>query len=133
MDEPKYKIEKCDTCPIEVHEGFFCRCEMRNIAVGKMIRESGKSPWLNEMTAQVLKLDTVKEIFDLWYELSYFKLVFQEMLNQNPELVKSYSPEMFDKCRMGAQEILRKKFGIDLAYSKPGEKNENPNAPSSEA
>lgn len=35
----------CDTCTPEQHEGHFCRCESRNIALAKQLREKCLSPW----------------------------------------------------------------------------------------
>lgn len=31
---------QCEKCPIEQHEGIFCRCESRNIRVAKRKREA---------------------------------------------------------------------------------------------
>lgn len=36
---------KCSKCPEEDHEGHFCRCEDRNIHIGKELRLRGMSPW----------------------------------------------------------------------------------------
>ena len=47
MNEEKgYKskdYEKCEKCPPEDHEGFACRCEMRNIRVAKEHRNNQES------------------------------------------------------------------------------------------
>ncbi len=45
MNKEKYNIESCEKCPKSDHEGIYCRCEPRNIAIAKMIREKGTSPW----------------------------------------------------------------------------------------
>ncbi len=48
-EETKEKILLvCSKCTKEEHEGYFCRCEDRNIRLARQIREEGKSPW-NEM------------------------------------------------------------------------------------
>src|SRR5260221_6121557 len=44
MDE-NLDIESCKICKAEDHEGRFCRCESRNIAIAKILREKGLSPW----------------------------------------------------------------------------------------
>jgi hypothetical protein len=36
---------QCDTCKKKDHDGVFCRCEDRNIALAKKQRKEGKSPW----------------------------------------------------------------------------------------
>lgn len=45
--EVKLNIEMCEKCSVEDHEGHFCRCEMRNIEIAKILRKEDKSPWLN--------------------------------------------------------------------------------------
>ncbi len=37
----------CDKCSNEDHEGYFCRCEDRNINLAKRLRETGNSSWKN--------------------------------------------------------------------------------------
>ena len=37
--------DKCEKCSDEDHEGFFCRCEPRNIKLAKQRREKGLSVW----------------------------------------------------------------------------------------
>src|ERR1700676_2948743 len=37
---------KCSKCVPEDHEGFFCRCESRNMEVAKQLRDIGLSPWM---------------------------------------------------------------------------------------
>jgi mannosyltransferase OCH1-like enzyme len=54
-------VKVCRKCKPKDCEGDFCRCESRNIKVGKKLREKGKSPWLEACTlGQGLK--------DLFYE-----------------------------------------------------------------
>ncbi len=36
---------KCKNCDDKYHDGFFCRCEDRNIKLAKKHREMGISPW----------------------------------------------------------------------------------------
>lgn len=45
MEKEEYTIDFCKKCPTDDHEGYFCRCESRNISVAKMLRERGESPW----------------------------------------------------------------------------------------
>lgn len=37
--------EECHKCLLEEHEGRFCRCEERNMRVGKEQRARGEGPW----------------------------------------------------------------------------------------
>jgi hypothetical protein len=41
LDKDNY----CEKCSVEDHEGVFCRCESRNIALAKELRQWNKSPW----------------------------------------------------------------------------------------
>ncbi len=43
---------KCEKCASEDHKGYFCRCEMRNIALAKQLREKGMSPWQKDNKAE---------------------------------------------------------------------------------
>lgn len=36
----------CSKCAKEDHEGYFCRCEGRNIRLAKQMREEGKGAWV---------------------------------------------------------------------------------------
>jgi hypothetical protein len=46
-EEQKEKIlPVCSNCTKEEHEGYFCRCEGRNIRLAKQEREEGKSVWI---------------------------------------------------------------------------------------
>jgi hypothetical protein len=75
---------------------------------------------LNEIKAQVLNLDTCKEIFDLWYELSFLKFLLSETLNVDPLIAKKFSdPRIFDRAREKAQCFMKDKFKIDLEFENP--------------
>lgn len=49
LNEKKTIGLTCEKCSTQNHEGFFCRCEMRNIEIAKLLRESEKSPWKNRV------------------------------------------------------------------------------------
>lgn len=36
----------CPNCTKEEHEGYFCRCEGRNIRLARQLREEGKGAWI---------------------------------------------------------------------------------------
>lgn len=64
-------MSKCDICSEKDHDGFFCRCESRNIEVAKELRIQGKSPWKRsqephaKMTEEQLKEAVCKIVFDM--------------------------------------------------------------------
>jgi len=39
---------RCKKCPPEDCDGYFCRCESRNIELSRKLRAAGKSPWNKE-------------------------------------------------------------------------------------
>lgn len=79
---------------------------------GDIIRRDDMS---NELKARVLNVDTVKEMFDLWYEVMFLKFIVSEAIGSNPKMVEAMNnPEVFDRCRVKAQTFLKDKFKIDL-------------------
>jgi hypothetical protein len=85
---------------------------------GDCIRRDNMS---EELKARVLNVDTVKEMFDLWYEVTFLRFLMTEIINHNESLGKFIKPETFEDCRRKAQVFLKDKFKIDLEYSKPKE------------
>jgi len=75
---------------------------------------------LNEIKAQVLNLDTCKEIFDIWYELYFLKSLMCEIINEDPKIaMKFFNSEIFDRCREKSQVFMKERFKIDLEYKNP--------------
>ena len=44
---------KCEKCSEDDHEGYFCRCEGRNIRLARQLREKGLSPWQKDNKAEL--------------------------------------------------------------------------------
>ena len=68
-------------------------------------------------------IDHLKEIFDLWYELSYIRFLLGEVLLTNPGV--RLLPESLEKARALAQDVLKEKFPtVDLDYRAKTENTE---------
>jgi hypothetical protein len=57
-----HEYYQCDKCPKEDHEGMYCRCEMRNIALGKKLRAEGRCPWMQKKKASLSKENDIDDI-----------------------------------------------------------------------
>lgn len=84
---------------------------------GDLIRRDEMS---DELKARAIGVDQLKEIFDLWYEVTYLRFVLQEVMRCNPKaILEPIHEDIFDECRHKAQIFLKDKFKIDLEYSNP--------------
>ena len=90
---------------------------------GEAIRRSEMS---GELQARVLNVDLTKEMFDLWYEVTFLRFLMTDMINQNEHMAKHIDAETFDKCRKQAQLFLKDKFKIDLEYPKESNESQSP-------
>jgi hypothetical protein len=85
---------------------------------GDCIRRDNMS---DELKSRVLNVDTVKEMFDLWYEVTFLRFLMTEIVNHNESLGKFLDQDTFENCRRKAQVFLKDKFKIDLEYQNPKE------------
>jgi len=89
---------------------------------------------MNDLFEQIFNnFNSKVEIMDLWYEISFLRLVLNRILELNPSLGKSLTQECFAKARKQAHEIVCKKFDLDKE-SNPEKKQEqtsctDPNPP----
>ena len=73
-----------------------------------------KSDAVDDVKVAVMRLDTPKEIFDLWYEIFYLRAVLSEIIRNNSQLTK-YT---FDESRKMAQYWMKERFPkANLEYS----------------
>jgi len=85
----------------------------------------------------LIGIDKRKEIFDLWYEVTYLRVLLSELLSHNPELFKNTSEEGFENCKLKAQEIVKARFpnaGITFDAKEPdshqhSQNNQEPETP----
>lgn len=65
---------------------------------------------LNQTMARICGLDTVNEVINLWFEVTYLRILISEILINNEQVINSISPEIFEKCRERSKEFLLDKF-----------------------
>lgn len=54
--------------------------------------------------------DQTNEFFKLWYEVTYLRLLINQILVLNPSLQEKVTPEQVEQCRIGAQDVVRGLF-----------------------
>ena len=62
---------------------------------------------MDDILDVLMGIDKRKQIFDLWYEVTFLRLILIQIIEPNPEMTKHLDIE---KCRKDAQEVVRKKF-----------------------
>lgn len=64
---------------------------------------------MNDMIDELIGFDSKKQIFDLWYEVTFLRFVLIQILESNPNLNTNIDIE---KCRKDAQEVIINKFPL---------------------
>jgi hypothetical protein len=73
---------------------------------------------MDDIMDRLMGIDKKNEIFNLWYEINFLRLVVNEILSLNPELHKNLNEESFQKCRKQAQDIVRVRFpGCNITFN----------------
>lgn len=88
----------------------------------------------------LLGVDKKREIFNLWYEITYLRGVLNEMMSQNPSLHINLTAETYDKCRRFAQDVVKSKFphaniefnGSEATIKRPFDPNRTPETENAE-
>lgn len=62
---------------------------------------------MSDMIDILMGIDKRKEIFDLWYEVTFLRMVLIQVIEPNPELGSKLDIE---KCRRDAQEVVKNRF-----------------------
>jgi hypothetical protein len=85
----------------------------------KDINVEQQSDNVDDVKVAVMRLDTPKEIFDLWYELSYMRVILSTLLKENPDLIKNWGKDTVESCRKIAQDLVKERFPkANLEYPK---------------
>jgi len=64
-------------------------------------------------------IDNLKQILDLWFEVSYLRCVLMEICNQNS---LGLDPKAMERAKEQAKTMMKGKFPtIDLDYNNPKE------------
>jgi hypothetical protein len=77
---------------------------------------------LNDMMARLVGVDHTNEIFNIWYELTFLRVIYSKFLEQNPAFLEKMSPEILDQCRNESKRIVQMKFPkVPLQFNSPKE------------
>lgn len=67
---------------------------------------------MDDVLDLIMGIDKKNEIINLWYEVSYVRLLLTEIVKQSPELAKCLTEEMIAKTRLDAQDIVKARFPL---------------------
>lgn len=71
-------------------------------------------------------VDKKNEIFNLWYEVTFLRMIVSHMVAQSLYLQEVMTPQVIDDCRKHAQKIVQDRFpNIKIDFSLPKPKFEN--------
>ena len=120
-------MSKCDKCSPEDHDGFFCRCEMRNIEVAKELRKNDQSPWKKSPTphAKMTEEEIKKAVCEIVYDLQELRETCTERHNMIAEqideidtklywLKRHFCPDKFETMQVPMnflQDMVEKEYG----------------------
>ena len=58
----------------------------------------------------MMGFENKKEVFNLWFEVTFLRLCVNRILELNPQLKENLTQECYDKSRQEAMEIVQKRF-----------------------
>jgi hypothetical protein len=70
-------------------------------------------------------IDKKNEIFTLWYEVTFLRIIISHLLDQSLYLQEVMTPEVIEECRKHAQKIVKERFplqNIDFSLPKQPDK-----------
>lgn len=65
---------------------------------------------MDDILDRLMGVDKKKEIFDLWYEITFLRLVLNEIFILNPSLHEKMDQEKYECCRKNAQKFVSDRF-----------------------
>lgn len=75
----------------------------------------------HEAMSQMMGIDKNNEIFNLWYELTYLRMIVGIIAERSDTL--PITKDEISKCRERAQELVRKRFPkCEIGFTSPSEK-----------
>lgn len=76
---------------------------------------------MDDILDMLMGVDKKGEIFTLWYEVTFLRMVLNKILSFNPELHEKMTEEVYDQARKESQEHVKSRFPqCNLDFSKPG-------------
>ena len=76
---------------------------------------------MDDILDMLMGVDKKGEIFTLWYEITFLRMVVNKIMQLNPDLHKEMTEEVYESARNEAQDIVRGRFpNCKLDFTKPG-------------
>ena len=77
---------------------------------------------MDDILDALVGLDKKNEIFNLWYEVTFLRMIVSHMVAQSIYLQEVMTPQVIEECREHAQKIVRERFPlIKIDFSQPTE------------
>lgn len=77
---------------------------------------------MNDIIDLLSGLDKKKEIFDLWYEVHYLRVLLSHIVSTTPSLMECVNEGIMEGCKAVAQEEVKKRFpNFGLSFPTPEE------------
>jgi hypothetical protein len=58
----------------------------------------------------MIGIDPNKQVIDLWYEVTYIRILISKILDSNPEIAKCIGLDEIIESKFQAQQIVQTKF-----------------------
>ncbi len=77
---------------------------------------------MDDIKNMLLGVDTTNEIFNLWYEVTFLRMILSNMVSHSLYLQEVMTPELIDECRKQSQDIVQARFPVcKISFSPPSE------------
>lgn len=65
---------------------------------------------MDEIMDAMMGIDKNGEILNLWYEITFLRMVMNKILELNPKLYEKISEQDYVKARQQSQDIVKNRF-----------------------
>lgn len=75
---------------------------------------------MDEILDAMIGLDKKNEIFNLWYEVTFLRIVLNHIVASNTSLAECLSEGIMDGCKAAAQQVVKERFPLaQIDFSEP--------------
>lgn len=75
---------------------------------------------MDDIMDMMIGIDKKNEIFNLWYEVTFLRLVLNHIVVCNPSLAECLSEGIMDGCKAAAQDVVKERFPLaKIDFSEP--------------
>jgi hypothetical protein len=72
------------------------------------------------MHSMMLGVNPTNEIFNLWYEVTFLRILLTHVMHKNPEVGACIDEESINACRKEAQDWVQERFPVcEIQFSLP--------------